>query len=74
VDTLFCINYVLIFSAASREPRVQRQRPAITTHYQKFQSFVAVPSITPLLTQQQENKNVQENVHVLYDGINNYLK
>jgi hypothetical protein len=36
-------------------------------HYQKFQSFVAVPSITPLQTQQQEN--VQENVHVLYDGI-----
>jgi hypothetical protein len=33
-------------------------------HYQKFQSFVAVPSITtPLHTQQQEN------VHVLYDGI-----
>jgi hypothetical protein len=35
----------------------------IHVHYQKFQSFVAVPSITPLQTQQQEN------VHVLYDGI-----
>jgi hypothetical protein len=33
---------------------------------------MAVPSITPLHTQQQEN--VQENVHVLYDGIYNYLK
>jgi hypothetical protein len=32
-------------------------------HYQKLQSFVAVPSITPLHTQRQEN------VHVLYDGI-----